>query len=383
MAPAHHARAAERPVRIAHLIGASLGGTEQQLLGLLEADRDDRFEHVVLMVRDGALADSFRRVAATEDLGKHGKVDPGFVLRLVAALRRHRPDVLHAWTTTPALWGPPAARLARVPFVLIADVALEEWKGRVLRAADRANYRLADRVVGCAEAVTAAAVHRGAPADRTGTVPLGVSLPADPPPLPRRPEVLLLGRFDPRKGHLALIAALPTVLAAVPDSRFRLCGPSASPVEQRTRAAVTRAVAAAGVGSAVEIGDATPVAETMGPAAVVVVPSTSEGLPNVVMEAFAYGRPVVATSVGGIPEVVIDGVTGWLVPPGDPGALAAALIEALTDPAEARRRGVAGRRLAETRSFPAVVTMWHEQYDSLVSGSARADRAARTAPPSA
>jgi len=69
-----------------------------------------------------------------------------------------------------------------------------------------------------------------------------------------------------------------------------------------------------------------------------VLPSLSEGMPNVILEAFAYKTPVVATAVGGVPELVKDGETGWLVPPRDPHALAQAIREALSNPEEARRR---------------------------------------------
>jgi glycosyltransferase involved in cell wall biosynthesis len=79
-----------------------------------------------------------------------------------------------------------------------------------------------------------------------------------------------------------------------------------------------------------------------------VVPSIYEGMPLVVLEAMEAGLPVIASRVSGIPEVVIDGETGWLVPPEDPPALAAALDEWRRDPGEARRRGEAGRRRLET-----------------------------------
>ena len=79
-------------------------------------------------------------------------------------------------------------------------------------------------------------------------------------------------------------------------------------------------------------------------AAALVVPSIYEGMPLVILEAMEAGVPVVVSRVSGIPEVVEDGVTGWLVPPEDPAALAAALSEVLDRPDEARRRGDAGRR---------------------------------------
>ncbi len=202
------------------------------------------------------------------------------------------------------------------------------------------------------------------------------SRPASVPPLPDRPDVLLLGRYDPRKGHAVLLQAVPEVLRAVPAARFLLAGPAALPEEVRTRAEVAATVREQGLQDAVLVGDARPVAEAMAEARVVVVPSTSEGLPNVVLEALAHGRPVVATTVGGIPEVVVDGRTGWLVPPGDPAALAAALTHALQDAPEAERRAAEGRRLAEGRSFAHSLDLWHTEYAALTAG-----RPARTGGP--
>jgi len=96
-------------------------------------------------------------------------------------------------------------------------------------------------------------------------------------------------------------------------------------------------------------------------AAALVVPSTYEGMPLVVLEAMESGIPVVASRVSGIPEVVEEGRTGWLVPPEDPRALAAALTEVLGSPEEARRRGREGRRRVDERFRPRnAVAAWRQ-----------------------
>jgi glycosyltransferase involved in cell wall biosynthesis len=96
-------------------------------------------------------------------------------------------------------------------------------------------------------------------------------------------------------------------------------------------------------------------------AAALVVPSIYEGMPLVILEAMEAGVPVVASRVSGIPEVVEDGVTGWLVPPEDPEALAAALAEVLEHPDEARKRGEAGRRRVDERFRPRnAVAAWKQ-----------------------
>lgn len=101
-----------------------------------------------------------------------------------------------------------------------------------------------------------------------------------------------------------------------------------------------------------------------------VVPSIYEGMPLVVLEAMEAARPVVASAVSGIPEVVMDGETGWLVAPEDPDALARALAELTADPSEAARRGAAGRRRVEEWYRPRVTARrWLEEVAELVDGT--------------
>jgi glycosyltransferase involved in cell wall biosynthesis len=98
-----------------------------------------------------------------------------------------------------------------------------------------------------------------------------------------------------------------------------------------------------------------------------VLPSLTEGLPNVVLEAFAYKTPVVATAVGGVPELVIDGETGWLVPPRDPRALAQAILDALSNPEEARRRAEnAYKHLLEHFTVEKQVDKWEQALQAAV-----------------
>ncbi|HEY2294295.1 MAG TPA: glycosyltransferase family 4 protein [Thermoanaerobaculia bacterium] len=157
--------------------------------------------------------------------------------------------------------------------------------------------------------------------------------------------LLFVGRLRIRKGVEVLLEALREIPGAV----LRIAG------DGEHRPALERA--AAELGPAVTFlgnRDAAQVRTLLRGAAALVVPSIYEGMPLVVLEAMAAGVPVVASAVSGIPEVVVDGETGWLVPPEDPEALARALEEVLTDPGEARRRGEAGRRRVAERYRPAV-----------------------------
>ncbi len=198
-------------------------------------------------------------------------------------------------------------------------------------------------------AATAAEIRRDYRVGEVGVAPNvtgGLAIPAEDVEAGAAPGYLLfVGRLRIRKGVEVLLEALRGSPA-----RLLIAG------DGEHRAALQRKAAELGLGSSVVfLGrcDAPRVRALLRGAAALVVPSTYEGMPLVVLEAMEAGLPVVASRVSGIPEVVEDGRTGWLVPPEDPGALAAALAEVLERPDEARRRGEAGRRRVDERFRPA------------------------------
>ncbi|HLK10440.1 MAG TPA: glycosyltransferase family 4 protein [Candidatus Binatia bacterium] len=205
--------------------------------------------------------------------------------------------------------------------------------------------RAVDVVIAISEGVRAALLRAGVDAARIRLVPSGVDPAAlASPPAARaalRAEwevppdavlVLVLGALERRKGHAVLLAAA----AAAPGLRYVFCGDGGE------MAALRRA--AAPLGGAVQfVGFRRDVAACLAAADVVALPSLQEGLGVAALEAMAAGRPVVASRVGGLGEVVLDGETGLLVPPGDAAALAAALARLGADPALRARLGAAGR----------------------------------------
>jgi starch synthase len=159
----------------------------------------------------------------------------------------------------------------------------------------------------------------------------------------REPYVLFVGRISEQKGIFPL---LESARALPDDVSLVLCASSPDTPELAARLEA----AVAGRSRVRWINAMLPVAEVVqlySHASVFVCPSIYEPFGLINLEAMACGTPVVASRVGGIPEVVVDGETGWLVPPGDPAALAEALRVALADPARARRMGEAGRRRVE------------------------------------
>lgn len=185
----------------------------------------------------------------------------------------------------------------------------------------------------------------------------GLAPAADEAPVARESEapgyLLFVGRLRIRKGVEVLLEAVRRLTEPGPAPRLLVAG------DGEHRRSLERTAVLLGVADPVRfLGrcGASEVRRLLAGAAALVVPSLYEGMPLVILEAMEAGVPVVASAVSGIPEVVVDGETGWLVPPEDPALLAAALAEVGEDPAAARERGAAGRRRLDALYRPAVVT---------------------------
>jgi len=239
------------------------------------------------------------------------------------------------------------ARALGVPVVLHVHAGAAELGtfavrlGRPGRAAMRAVLRSADRVIAVSGA--SAEVLRttyGAPSvvALANPAPAVAPVPRPAPDGDRPLRVLYLGGFaNPVKGGRVLLDALGA--AGIERAEVVLAGPGEPP-----------AAACAGPGrSWTGYLDEAGKAAAFAAADVFVLPSTSEGLPVALLEAMAHGVAVVATPVGGVPELVVDGETGVLVPPGDAGALGAALRALAADPARCAALGAAARAAVRDR----------------------------------
>lgn len=219
----------------------------------------------------------------------------------------------------------------------------------VRRTADRATSSWVSAWVAVSRSVADGLLAQGVPAERIRVIPNGVDpdalVQAAAMPLPvgtpeRRPLVACAARLEPVKGveHLVRAAAM------VPDAAFAIAG------EGSLAARLRELAVAEGVADRVAfLGHVSPVAPLFAAADVVVLPSLSEGMPIAALEAMSFGRPVIASRVGGLPEVIPDGVCGLLVPPADPGALASAIRAVLGDPDTSKLMGEACQRAVRQR----------------------------------
>jgi glycosyltransferase involved in cell wall biosynthesis len=166
---------------------------------------------------------------------------------------------------------------------------------------------------------------------------------ADTPivPPPEHPRVLFIGMLERFKGVDVLVRAWSDVISKIPDAELTIVGAGSLSRELR------RSVANSGLERSISMIDPVPQKELcslLDQASSLVLPSRSEGLGRVVLESMARARPVVGSSVGGIPELIEDGCTGWLVAPGDPAALSAVLISVLSDLSTAEKMGNLARQ---------------------------------------
>lgn len=298
--------------------------------------------------------------------------DARAILRLRRLIRDEHVSLVHTHSSVDAWVGGLAARAAGVPVVRSRHVSIP-----IHRRINPVYSWLADRVITSGEAIRRLVIAAGVPPERVVAIPAGVSL-SDFPFRARselRTETLGLSSpvigsvamFRGSKGHAHLLDALGLVRARHPRASLLLVGDGVR------RQWVEGLAREAGLGQAVVFAgfraDVPALLRLMD--CFVLASTRTEGVPQSLLQAFASGVPVVATDVGGVSEVVTDGVTGLLVTPGSGSELSRAIEAVLADPATAVQRATAARKLVEERfSHQASMTRLLDVYSELLSASA-------------
>jgi len=322
---------------------AHRGGAEVNLSRVLAALPE--FVAVTVVGVDAEVVDwlvGFRQGAVGVVLeGIRDRTDVGRMVAHRRTFRSLRPDVLqfNLSTASSCQWAiAAAATIPGLPIVVVENSPLAVWSstsGRLKRLTARrvaAHVAVGERTArsiehssGLAPGSIATLYH--------GLGPVG-QVPVE---RPDEPTLLCVARLDPVKGVDVLLEAAALV---APPTRFVVAGEGgelAALLEQRSRLGLDGRVEFRAVPWEVRVADLMWAFDGF------VLPSRVEGFPVTIVEAMLAGLPVVATRVGSVDEAVVEGVTGWIVPPEDPEALAAAIEELVADPAAARARGAAGR----------------------------------------
>jgi glycosyltransferase involved in cell wall biosynthesis len=328
------------------------GGSERQATELIKRLDRSRFEPLVACFRnEGPFIEELKDCIQDLQIFPLTSFCNSTALReagrFLSFLRKARVDVLQSFDLYANLFAIPLARLAGVPIVLGCRRDEGVMRSKAHQMAERACYSLATGVVANARAIKDQLVRRdGLESQRVWVIPNGLDLDrfhaleqAGPGRKHDEVTVAVVANLRPEKGHLVYLDAVQRLLKPLPNVRFLIVGGGI--IEEDIRAAVRDR----GLSERVTMtGIVNPIPPMLKSIDIIVLPSLSnEGLPNSVMEAMAASLPVVATDTGGTGELVIDGHTGFLIPPGD-SAVLADRIERLCRDAELRRKmGEAGR----------------------------------------
>jgi glycosyltransferase involved in cell wall biosynthesis len=348
-------------MKIVHLLASPfLGGPERQMLGLashLPPAYETTFVAFPHRGQGQALLDKARTLGfPTLQLGADAPHYRTALLELKTVLRRLRADVVLCHGYKPDLLGLMAARPLGIPCVSVSHGwTASTFKVRIYEAADRLALHAMSAVVCVSEKQACRVRRHGVPGRRIVVIRNAVdTVPFVAPDVAYRDKLLSLfpcrpsrvicsaGRLSPEKGFLQLVEVARSVRRAVPDVGFVHFG------DGPLRHELAQRIASSGLSNWFALAGFRTDLECFLPFAdLFVLPSFTEGLPVVVLEAFAAGLTGVATAVGGTPEIIDDGVTGFLVPPGRPEAIGRRIIDLLQDDSRRHAMGRRGRQRVE------------------------------------
>jgi glycosyltransferase involved in cell wall biosynthesis len=291
-------------------------------------------------------------------------------------LRRWRPDVVHFYLPGPYLVGAPVSLAVGTPVKIMSRRSLSCYQERrpVVARLEPFLHRHMDAIVGNSRAVVGELAAEGIPGEKLRLIYNGIELSDS---LPGRADArrklglgtetlvgLMVANLISYKGHIDLIEALGRISQYLPSGwRFLFAGR-----DQGLRPKLERLVAERRIGDNVQfLGEYPDVSTLFAVADFAVLSSWEEGFSNVVLEAMMAGLPMVVTDVGGNPEAVLDGETGFVVPPREPAALGQAMLRLAQDAGLSRRLGEAGRaRVKREFAIERCVDAHHALYEELL-----------------
>jgi L-malate glycosyltransferase len=361
-----------------------IGGTERQVLNLVHGLDPARFGvEVACLKRFGALLPEMEAagVSITEykTTSLYNHIAVWNQIRFANHLRKRKIDIVHAYGFHSNVFAMPPARLAGAAAVLASIRDTGEHLTPMQRRVEKLYCRMADCVVTNAEAVRKRLTNEGYDAKKIVVIHNGIELaryarkPAEfglhrelGVPL-HTPLVAVFARLNELKGIEYFLRAVAGLIERFKNVRFLIVGDGASRVELEKYAEQL------GLGKhVVFLGFRLDVPTLLSEISLSVLPTLSEGLSNSLLEAMAASVPVVATRVGGNPEVVQGGITGLLVPPRDAEALARAIGQFLEEPSLGAKFGLAGRERVSKRFALEQMTRATERlYEGLMGRSSR------------
>lgn len=365
------------------------GGAERLMVPLMQHIDTERFQTRVCVLREkygNPVAEELKRMGVKVDMLPVNRLrDLTAIPRMVRYFRRHQTDLVHTQLEFANALGNAAAGMMGLPSVCtihtLEDPAPGSKKHRRMKLMWWSLRRFCDRVITVSEGARRhyLAVSGDMP-DKVVTLHNGIDLSSFPKLGPDKrvelreslgvpahaPLMVTVAVLRPQKGIQYMIEALPAILEAVPDAFYMVVGDGdyyQVLMESAQKSDVGERVVFTGfrqdIASLLSISD------------LFVLPTLAEALPTVLAEAMATSLPLIVSEVGGVPEMVVDGVNGLLLPPADVDRLAAACIHVLRDEVDARRMGEAGWQIVNERfNIRKQVQRLGDLYDEVLERSA-------------
>ncbi len=367
-------------ISILHLIDSlPREGAEMVIYDLIERGDREGFNYLVCsLTRGGGVGEMLTKLGVPVYLlGRSSRWDRTAFRRLRDIIRREKVDIIHTHLFSSHIWGALAALLSsRGVHLFRTEHNMSEWKNAVRRLIDRILLSRAERVVAVSEPVARSLAARcRVAANKMTVIENGLNLhrlhpAADPPALRKElgvgEESLLVGTasaLTAKKGHRYLLDAAEEILKKRPGVYFLLMG------EGELKEDLAVLISEKNLGKRVLLLGSRPDAtEIMSILDVFVLSSIREGLSIALLEAMALGRPAVVTAVGGSVDLIDDGLSGFLVEPGHPSALAEGIERLLDDPVLKEKIGETGRKkVAAGFNMKAVTQAYESEYRKLIS----------------
>ena len=347
-----------------HLYGGAL-----QVFYLLKALGDKNCQNSLVCVNGSEIGRAARPYASVWEVPMAGEVDPRFPFRLRRIIKRLKPEIIHVHSRRGAdIWGGIMAVKTNIRRVITRRVDNPEpkWMARM-------KYGLYDQVVTISEGIRRVLLSEGIQTNKIVCIPSAVDSrqyenPCDEKYFyeefdlsPDNKAIGVVAQFIERKGHRYLIEAIPDILKSCPETRFLFFGQG--PLKQ----ALQRMCQEYGVAETVRFcGFRKDLQYILPHLYLVVHPALMEGLGVALLEASAAAVPIVATRVGGVPEIVLDGQNGCLVEAGNRIALTEAVIDLIRDPVKSRMMGSMGKEIVMSKfSVEAMVMGYLDIYRRL------------------
>jgi len=351
--------------------GRNLYGGALQVVYLLNGLKAKGVRNTLVCPKGSEIAAQSADAAHIHEVAFAGELDLFFLPRLRRIIHSSRPDIVHVHSRRGAdLWGGLAARLEKTPAVVTRRVDNPERAWVV-----RFKYSLYDHVVTISEGVRSVLLSEGLNPGKTTLIHSAVDLdryryPGDREWFYREfglePGSMAIGtvaQFIPRKGHRGIIDAAPMILEKHPKARFLFFGQG--PLKEELLSVCMKS----GLENIIRFPGFRKDLDRIFPCLDILLhPASMEGLGVSLLQAAASEVPLIGARAGGIPEIVQDGINGYLIPHDDSAAIVTAVLSLIGDPDKRRRFGREGRRIAESFfSIDAMVDGYKRVYSNIIS----------------